>query len=282
MGEPTIKVTELVVTGMCCQSEVTLIQKKLGPMEGVIDLKFNLMLRRVAVYHDPSKVSAAQMLRPLNWALLGASVVQKGGPGAGLKRGEMCSKETILAVCCLVLFLIGQGVWARPKDTEFWEWPYSYFSLACVLLGLPTLVVRALNGLFLQCTLNMFASMALACIGALVLLDLEEAAAITFFFLGSEWLQAWCVHHTANLAGSLGGMLPERAYPADGSADKPLSEVVVGELLLVKPGGAVPADGDVSGAPRRSTSRCSLASRYRYPRRRALKSSQAPPTRLAS
>jgi Cd2+/Zn2+-exporting ATPase len=247
MGEPTIKVTELVVTGMCCQSEVTLIQKKLGPMEGVIDLKFNLMLRRVAVYHDPSKVSAAQMLRPLNWALLGASVVQKGGPGAGLKRGEMCSKETILAVCCLVLFLIGQGVWARPKDTEFWEWPYSYFSLACVLLGLPTLVVRALNGLFLQCTLNMFASMALACIGALVLLDLEEAAAITFFFLGSEWLQAWCVHHTANLAGSLGGMLPERAYPADGSADKPLSEVVVGELLLVKPGGAVPADGDVVG-----------------------------------
>jgi len=34
---------------MCCQSEVALINKKLGSMDGVIDIKVNLMLRRVAV-----------------------------------------------------------------------------------------------------------------------------------------------------------------------------------------------------------------------------------------
>lgn len=41
----TLVVTELTVTGMCCQSEVALIRKKIGMLDGVVDLKFNLMLR---------------------------------------------------------------------------------------------------------------------------------------------------------------------------------------------------------------------------------------------
>ena len=42
-------------------------------------------------------------------------------------------------------------------------------------------------------------------------------------------------------------MLPETVSPADGSADKPLAEVLVGEAVLVKPGQAVPTDGVVLG-----------------------------------
>ena len=35
-------------------------------------------------------------------------------------------------------------------------------------------------------------------VGALVLRDFFEAAAIVFFFVLSEWVQKWCVHHTAD------------------------------------------------------------------------------------
>lgn len=35
---------------MCCQSEVALIQKKLGSIAGVSNIKINLMLRRVVVH----------------------------------------------------------------------------------------------------------------------------------------------------------------------------------------------------------------------------------------
>ena len=48
---------------MCCQSEVELVHKKLGTMEGVVDVKVNLMLRRVAVTHDAERASAARLLR---------------------------------------------------------------------------------------------------------------------------------------------------------------------------------------------------------------------------
>merc|ERR1719162_2092351 len=84
-------------------------------------------------------------------------------------------------------------------------------------------------------------------IGALVLKDFFEAAAIVFFFILCEWVQKWCVHHTASMTAGLGGLLPETVTMADGGEEKPIDEVKVGEVLLVKPGGRVPVDGTVVG-----------------------------------
>ena len=144
-----------------------------------------------------------------------------------------------------MLFAVAGGIWARPEDTPWHEDPFSYFGLACVLLGLPVLLARAIAGIVYQRTINMFCTMVIAVGGALALLDLWEAAAIVFFFVLSEWLQRWCVHHTTEKTKGLGGMLPDTVSPADGSADKPLAEVLVGEAVLVKPGQAVPTDGVV-------------------------------------
>ena len=116
--QPTFTVTELVVSGMCCQSEVLLIEKKLGQLDGVMDLKFNLLMRRVAVTYDADKVTGEQMLRPLNWSCLGASVVQKSGGKGGIQRGELCSRATLVALAILVLFVLAGGVWGRSESTS--------------------------------------------------------------------------------------------------------------------------------------------------------------------
>ena len=73
---------------MCCQSEVELVHKKLGTMEGVVDVKVNLMLRRVAVTHDAERASVARLLRALNWSLLGASLVDEQGAVLSFGRGD--------------------------------------------------------------------------------------------------------------------------------------------------------------------------------------------------
>ena len=61
-----------------------------------------------------------------------------------------------------------------------------------------------------------------------MLRDFFEAAAIVFFFVLSEWVQKWCVHHTAEQTGGLGGLLPE-TVTLEGGVEKPLDEVLVGE-----------------------------------------------------
>ena len=242
---PHLTVTQIEVAGMCCQSEVSLVHKKLDKMAGVADVKVNLMLRRVAVTHDAEQVSAAHMLRALNWSLLGASLVDHTGSSSSLRRGTLFTKEAALLATTFVLFGIAGGIWARPEGTEWFDDPFSYAALVCVALGLPVLLARALAGCYYQRTINMFCTMVIAVVGALTLLDLWEASAIVFFFVASEWLQQWCVHHTAKKSRGLGGLLPDTVSPADGSPDKPLAAVLVGEALLVKPGLAVPTDGVV-------------------------------------
>lgn len=241
-----LAVTQIEVSGMCCQSEVTLIQKKLSALDGIVDIKVNLMLRRIAVTHDRVKVEAERIIRVLNWSLLGASLVSEGGPTSKLRRGTLYTKETALLLVSFVLFAVAGGIWARPEGTPWYEDPFAYVGIACVAVGAPVLLSRALAGLVYNRTINMFCTMTIAVIGALALLDFWEAAAIVFFFVASEWLQAWCVHHTADMSTGLGGLLPEMVSPADGSPDKPLNLVELGELLRVKPGGAVPVDGDVT------------------------------------
>ena len=117
---------------MCCQSEVALIRKKIGMLDGVVDLKFNLMLRRCTVTHTED-LTAVQLLRPLNWAALGATVLPpKGAGGAGIQRGALCRPGLLVALLSLLLFGLSNGIWARPDGTEWWEDPFSYFALSNV------------------------------------------------------------------------------------------------------------------------------------------------------
>ena len=115
---PRLTLTQLEVAGMCCQSEVALVHKKLGTMEGVVDVKVNLMLRRVAVTHDAERASAARLLRALNWSLLGASLVdEQGASTSRLRRGTLFTREAALLATSFVLFAVAGGIWARPEGT---------------------------------------------------------------------------------------------------------------------------------------------------------------------
>jgi Cd2+/Zn2+-exporting ATPase len=91
----------------------------------------------------------------------------------------------------------------------------------------------------------MFALMTLAVGGALGLRQFWEAAAIVFFFVLSEAVQKWCVHHTSAQAGALGGLLPSTVTTPDG-VEKTIEEVELNEELLIKPGARVPVDGFVT------------------------------------
>ena len=83
-GEPGLKVTELTVNGMCCQSEANLVHKKLGVLPGVTKIHVNMMLRQVLVTHEES-VDPARLVRTLNWALLDARVTGGSSGGSGEK-----------------------------------------------------------------------------------------------------------------------------------------------------------------------------------------------------
>jgi copper chaperone CopZ len=118
LGEPSLKVTQLEVYGMCCQSEVSLVQKKLGVLPGVQRIRVNLMLRQVSVTHDEALAPPERLVRTLNWALLDARVVEAGAQSGTLLRRGRPTCLAVLLVLCLALFIVSSGTWRRVAEGD--------------------------------------------------------------------------------------------------------------------------------------------------------------------
>ncbi|GKC58111.1 putative inactive cadmium/zinc-transporting ATPase HMA3, partial [Tanacetum coccineum] len=88
------------VLGLCCSSEVPLIEKILKPIEGVHEVSVIVPSRTVIVVHDPMLVSQLQIVKALNQARLEANVRVKGDTSY---RNKWPSP---FAVACGVLLLL--------------------------------------------------------------------------------------------------------------------------------------------------------------------------------
>ena len=75
----------------------------------------------------------------------------------------------------------------------------------------------------------------------------ELAALITIMLLG-HWMEMRAIGQAQGALAALAALLPDEAerVAGDGTETVPVSELKVGDLLLVRPGGRVPADGVVT------------------------------------
>jgi Zn2+/Cd2+-exporting ATPase len=87
----------------------------------------------------------------------------------------------------------------------------------------------------------------IAAVGAIAIGEVWEAAAVTFLFIFGAWLEARTMARTRQALAGLLDLAPETALVIrDGeTAEIDPSEVLLGETVLVQPGGRVPVDGIV-------------------------------------
>ena len=93
--------------------------------------------------------------------------------------------------------------------------------------------------------------MGVAAIGAGYLGDWREAAAVLFLYTLGETLEAYTVSRARGAIRRLVEAFPQHAsvLTADGERQVPTSDVQPGDVVLVRPGGKVPVDGQIlSGA----------------------------------
>ena len=90
--------------------------------------------------------------------------------------------------------------------------------------------------------------MLLAAVGAAILGDWAEGAFLLFLFSLAHSLEHLVTGRARDAIRALAGLTPDVALVRRDGADRelPIAEVVVGDLVLVKPGGRVPVDGKVS------------------------------------
>ena len=121
-----------------------------------------------------------------------------------------------------------------------------YVALVSIAFGLPPIAMKAFRTMRrLQFDANCL--MLFAALGAVALQEIAEAAAVTFLFAFSEWLEVRATSRARHALSAIVKLRPESAnlvHPNTGEIIKvSASTVPIGALVIVRTGDKIPCDG---------------------------------------
>jgi Cd2+/Zn2+-exporting ATPase len=229
------------IEAMDCPTEQTLIQNKLGKLEGVQRLEFNLINRVLGVTHDlPSDTPIIKAIESLGMQaepLTAGQDKPTHTPPAPVKPWWPLALSGVTALGAEVIHFTD----AAP------DWVVALVALVSILSGgLATykkgwIALKNLN-------LNINALMSIAVTGAVLIGQWPEAAMVMFLFTVAELIEAKSLDRARNAISGLMQMAPEQAtvHQADGSWQvQEVKSIALGARVRVRPGERVGLDGDV-------------------------------------
>ena len=240
------RTAEYRIENMDCPTEETLIRDRLGKLEGVVRLEFNLMQRRLAVGHTLAGTQTIELAladigmraEPLADAAAGSGTRIPDAPAVGRRQWALMGIAGVAAIAAETL------AWSTGQDAS---WPVILLALVAIAAsGLETykkglIAIRNFN-------LNINALMAIAVTGAVIIGKWPEAAMVMMLFSIAEMIEALSLDRARNAIRTLMEAAPETATvrQADGAwKEMPVAAVAAGMFVRVKPGERLPLDGEV-------------------------------------
>lgn len=237
--------TTYQVDGMCCASEVKLIEDTLGPLAGIKQVQVNLAGGTVRVSHAPELApnTVEQALAPV-----GLLATARGR--SGTSRASQASERpkwwrdrrllpVIAAGVLIVLGLLFSHVfmWATASVAALVG--------ATAIGGVPVFKNALRSGKRLDFDINVL--MTVAVIGALILGEWLEAAMVVGLFGFAEWLEGASMARARGAIGQLMELAPDEARVVRAEREElvPVEQVAIGEHVIVRPGEKIPVDGIV-------------------------------------
>lgn len=239
------KETVFIIQKMDCPTEEKLIRNKLESIEGIEELRFNLMQRELTVLHRLEDV------QPVEAALNALDMEPK-------RKDEDCSScetHTVSGTSkYMKLLMVISGAAAISAEIISWLGADEK-SLLVGLLSALAIVTGGMQTLkkgwiaIKTFTLNINFLMMVAVIGAVAIGEWPEAAMVTFLFALAEMIEAYSLDRARNAIRDLMEMTPESASvkQPDGSwKTSVVGDVALGAIVRVKPGERIPLDGKIT------------------------------------
>ncbi len=123
----------------------------------------------------------------------------------------------------------------------------SWAFVAACLIGLVPVAKRAFEALRMGQPFTIEGLMTIAATGALVIGAAEEAALVIFLFAVGEVLEGVAAGKARQGIQALANLVPKTALLEVGSQTRtvPADSLEIGQIVLVRPGDRIPADGDI-------------------------------------
>ncbi|UWR79718.1 cadmium-translocating P-type ATPase [Phaeobacter inhibens] len=257
MARDTGEQLEWRVTGMDCGSCATKLRGAVERLPGVSGVEVAMMAERLRLDLDPqegSVIAVEKAVRKLGFDLMAR------GDGAGADRNPCCDTlptgassateapawyrsgkgQLLLGTGLLLALAWGIKLLASPT-VGLWA-----FMLA-TLIGVAPIIRRAFAMLRAGMPFTIELLMSIAAIGALFIGAAEEAALVVFLFAVGEMLEGLAANKARDGIRALADLVPKRALVERGDVleDVAADSLREGQIVVVRPGDRVPADGAV-------------------------------------
>ncbi|KAF6157869.1 hypothetical protein GIB67_023270 [Kingdonia uniflora] len=218
------------VLGLCCSSEVPLIEGILKPLEGIKEVNVIVASRTVIVVHDNGVISENQIVKALNKARLEANVRVYGQE----KHGNTWPSPYTMVCGFLLLVSLFKFIFD----------PLKWVAIGAVAIGLLPIIFKSVAAIQnFRLHINILVVIAVG--GTIAMKDYLEAGTIVFLFSIAEWLESRASHKATVVMSSLMNMVPQKAILAETGQVIDAKDVKLSMILAVKTGEVIPIDGVV-------------------------------------
>jgi Zn2+/Cd2+-exporting ATPase len=236
------------IDGMDCHEEVAILERRLKHLTGVEAMSADVLGGRLLVTYDAARLSASAI----------SDAVADTGMRAWLEHEQphvvepsfIRQRLLVASGACLATGLASSWLELAPAIS------IAAF-VASVLTGGVYPARRAVMSLKAR-TLDIHVLMAIAVVGAVILGEWSEAATVIFLFAVAQYLESRSMDRARHAVRALMDLTPPDALVVRRGQERRVlvDDVVLGDLLRIRPGSKVPLDGivvsgssDVNQAP---------------------------------
>jgi len=254
--------TDIRIGGMTCAMCSKAVEESLGKLDGVSSAEVNLASEKARVTFDPKRANPSDMKKAIEGAgyqYLGSDLDSVPGSDEARQKelGSRLAKAVIgMAVGSILMALMYSGM-PQPElaycSLIIAAPVFVYVSYPIFGAGYRALRNRSLN-MDVMYSMGIgvaFASSVMGTFGIVLthhFMFYESAVFLAAFLMLGRYLEARAKGHTTDAIKALMKLQAgDATVIRDGKEVRiPIGQVIVGDMMLVKPGDSIPADGQVA------------------------------------
>ncbi|WP_340020974.1 heavy metal translocating P-type ATPase [Paenibacillus sp. FSL K6-1096] len=274
LGYDTLKESaDFDITGMTCAACSARIEKVLGRMPGIAAVNVNLALETAHVEYSPGNISTAEIIDKVSSIGYKAALKQDRKDIASQRGAEIAHKRNKWILSAILSLPL---LWAMAGHFSFTSWIWTpelfmnpWFQLVLAtpvqfLIGwqfyvsaykalkngsanMDVLVVLGTSAAYFYSLYLTIDSLSMSGMHHTVELYFETSAVLITLILVGKWFEALAKGRSSDAIRSLMGLQAKTALVEREGAELsiPVEDVIIGDIVLVKPGTKVPVDGEV-------------------------------------
>jgi len=227
-----------MVEGMDDSEAGNRVERIIRDLPGIKNLVFDFPAGQVTVEHQ---ISAEEILQAIRKAGFQSKLLSQKSPR--ITRDFPRNRRMLLLTLASGILAFSGLLVEQFGISEYLA--IVLFTLAIFLGGFHIVLKGWKEAINL--TLGMNFLMSIAVMGAMILGQWSEAAMVIFLFSLAHLLESYSIQKARRSIASLINLAPNTAFlkTAEGISERPVEQITVGDIILIKPGSRIPLDGEV-------------------------------------